>query len=306
MNRNGVAEIDFFEEIPFPKTNSIMYREVYVLEQWLRRIAFAALMVKYGKDWQGALPNELCKELKARLAELKDRVYLDCENSSNSIWLTTLDELKTIIASDSIWPTVRDLTGYSRSVVSSKIDEMRRIRNTIGHNRAVSSRTITIWRGISASLKSGIETFKREFLYNPDTVLHMDEREEVIAATIFHSKMQGLKGDHPVTVFFESNYACSICRLPHEPFGYLRISDLVNHFHNLENSLLAILVNKGADEYSIVWPKIMSHGVCLSIIDKSLESLDLDTTSTPYEHQNPKYICNPIVWFYENQAPAKE
>ena len=51
------ASVIFQAELPVPVTNLEIYEHVYVLEQWLRRIAFASLVAKFGLQWRGALPE---------------------------------------------------------------------------------------------------------------------------------------------------------------------------------------------------------------------------------------------------------
>jgi hypothetical protein len=84
----------FWDELPIPTANLTIYREIYSVEQWMRRIAYAALLARFGPNWRGSLPEELTSSLKRRLRQLNGRVHLDCENSDNAIWLLTLDELQ--------------------------------------------------------------------------------------------------------------------------------------------------------------------------------------------------------------------
>jgi len=56
--------IEFIEDIPFPSSNIIIYRHIYSLEQWLRRILLTALVAKYGVKWIDAIPSDTLSELK--------------------------------------------------------------------------------------------------------------------------------------------------------------------------------------------------------------------------------------------------
>jgi hypothetical protein len=106
--------IQFVSELPFPETNSLIYRELYEHEQLFRRLAHAALVVKAGMQWGGLLPAGLLSELKKRLGRLTNRIHLNCENSRNPVWITTMEELQAILTMDSVWPIVREFTGYQR------------------------------------------------------------------------------------------------------------------------------------------------------------------------------------------------
>jgi hypothetical protein len=91
MTTSGPS-IVFREELPLPTTNIEIYEQMYALEQWLRRVACASLMARFGSTWRSALPPELAGDLKRRLKQLEGRVHLDCENSRNAIWLLTLED----------------------------------------------------------------------------------------------------------------------------------------------------------------------------------------------------------------------
>src|SRR3972149_4965577 len=239
-----IPEISFDSEIPFPEYNTIIYREVYVVEQWLRRIAYASMMAKCGEKWIGAILPELYKELKSRLSGLPGRVYLDCENANNVIWLSTLEELGQLLTTESIWPIVKVLTGYNHDFISSKIDELREIRNVIGHNRAVTQQTLTIWKGTQASIKNGIETFKSNMLYDAGEI-HLDAKKEDIAATIFYLKMRDKKWSRYPLMFSEKEYFYSLTHLPAEPYDRsVRVSTILDTYRSLDRVILAILINR--------------------------------------------------------------
>ena len=302
-----LPEVSFDGEMPFPEPNIVIYREVYIIEQWIRRIAYAAMVAKHGKNWLGIIPSELHKELKYRLAGRSGRIHLDCENSNNIIWLSTLEELRQLLTIESIWPVVKVLTGYNRDFISSKINELREIRNIIGHNRAVTHRTLTIWRGISTSLRHGIETFKSKLLYSEEDKIHLDAGEEGIATTIFHLKTRNNDWGRFQPMLSESEYFYSLTHLPVKPFGRcVRVSGILDTYRSLEHVILAILINKTGDEFTINWPKIASVDDHRSVIDKFLDSAESVWTNTGYISQSPKFICDSRIWFYENQKPLPE
>src|SRR3954447_12420854 len=99
--------VTFEEEMALPETNVYLYRRVYLLEQWLRRIALAALMARHGSRWHAAMPGTIADTIKPRLASLRNRVAFDVENSDNVIWILTLAELESLMLYDKVWPVVK-------------------------------------------------------------------------------------------------------------------------------------------------------------------------------------------------------
>jgi hypothetical protein len=303
----ATGEISFDGEMPFPENNIVLYREIYIIEQWLRRITYAVMIAKHGNSWLDIISPKLRKRLKSRLAGLQGRAHLDCENSNNVIWLSNVGELRELLTVKSILPVVKVLSGYKRKFISSKIDELREIRNVIGHNRAVTLQTLTIWRGISTSLKHGIETFKSKLLYPaPDNIIHLGDSDNIVAK-FFNLKTRNNDWSKFQPLFCESEYFYSLTHLPVEPFGrYVRISKILDTYHSLEHVILATLINKMGDEFTVTWPKTASVDKHHSIINTFLKSAESVWTSTDYASQSPKFICDPKIWFYENQIPIQE
>lgn len=300
-------EVSFAEEMPFPESNLAIYRDTYVAEQWLRRIAYAAVLAKHGRMWWGILPSEFYRELKSRLASLEGRVHLDCENSSNAIWLLTLEELKRLMTMKSVWSIVKSLTRYKRKLISSKIDDLREIRNVVGHHRAVTNQTLTICRGISTSLRSGIDTFKSKLLYGEGGMTVLDHDEEDSTATYFRWRTRNDDWGESQRMLSESEYFYSLTRLPTQPFGRcVRVSSILDVYRSSRQGILAILVNKTGDEFSVTWPKNESEDDHRCSVDSFLECAESIWTDTDYMNQSSKFICDPMIWFYENRKPLRE
>jgi hypothetical protein len=297
----------FWEELPIPGANLQIYREIYSLEQWLRRIAYAALIAKYGTHWPGALPADLASSLKKRLRQLSGRVHLDCENSDNAIWLLTLDELQRLLLSDATWPMVKQLTNLPRRVLESKISEIREIRNVIGHNRAAGARTVLITEAAAASLRVGIDHFKGELLYDDESRIHLGNIEKDPADGVPKLYAQFLESGEWTdfqSMLSESEFFFALTRLPFDPFDtYLAVKQFLDRFQPLAHDALAILVNKQGDEFTLVWPKDADDGVNQRILRFFFDHHDYAWTETPYESQSPSAICNPWIWFYENERP---
>lgn len=113
--------IQFLFDIPYSETNSEIYRSIYRVEQWLRRIAYISMRICHGENWIDNIPAEIRKELRARAGNLKGRILLDCENSSNFLWLSQLEELRTLLTTDPQWSFIKKLTGFAEKEFTEKI-----------------------------------------------------------------------------------------------------------------------------------------------------------------------------------------
>jgi hypothetical protein len=146
--------------IALPEANLTLYQEIYELEVWLRRIALAALLLTYGSAWPDRLPPEIAARAKQSLAQLRRRVYLDCERSDNAVWVLTFEDLNRLLMSNELWPNVHRLTEANRTQLSARLDEIREIRNVVAHNRAAAERTLLIFRDSASLIQDGIDQFR--------------------------------------------------------------------------------------------------------------------------------------------------
>ena len=303
---SSAGSVVFRDELPVPEANLVVYEQIYVLEQWLRRIAYAGLMARHATNWQRTLPEALTNDLKRRLRLLSGRVHLDCENSDNVIWLLTLEELGEVLLADHTWPTVKALSHLPKRVFETRLADLREIRNVVGHNRAVSAKTALMAAGIAAALSSGISSFKDQLLYSDSDAIHFGSVDEDSVPGLFarrevqfdlRSQVMLTEGDH----FY------SLTRLPTEPFeSYLRVRTFLAAMEPLTHDVLAVLVNRTGDEFALAWPKRASGAVHQRVMDFFFTDDRDRWTQTPYEHQSPSAICDPRVWFYENRRPETE
>ena len=95
--------------------------------------------------------------------------YLGILIPDDALGLTTFDELRLILVSDSVYPTVRRLTSLDRSVLNSKLDEIREIRNAIGHNRHISPKTCRILDAAVLCLEEGIDHIRNTIGAGPES-----------------------------------------------------------------------------------------------------------------------------------------
>jgi hypothetical protein len=298
------SEIIFEGEMPFPEHNVLLYRGIYRVEQWLRRMAYAAMLARHGGHWRGVVPVEMMTVLKTRLKSLPGRIHLDCENSDNAIWLTTLEELRVLLTQESTWPVVRKLTGYHRERLQNKIDELREIRNVIGHNRAVSTRTLRIWHGIAESLEFGIEHFKTQVPYNLGQT--PDESDEV--QQYFERRTLGIDWHVFQPMFSISEHFYLATHLPVPPWDRsIRAAGMLDYLANQSGVILGVMLNKEATtEFTITWPRVLPFDLHCELIDLFVDIGPSVWTPTEYERQSAKFVCHPLLWFYENQRPLPE
>jgi len=305
------ANVQFVSELPFPETNALVYRELYEYEQLIRRLAHAALVAKAGAQWAGVLPAELLAERKKRLANLSSRIYLNCENSMNLVWITTMEELRTILTMDSTWPFVREFSGYQKEFLVNKLSEVIEIRNVIGHNRATTPDTVIVWRGIATSLRPGLDKFKTVILYRGDEEIHLptlDAVEHGSQVVAYYAKR--LHGDYRSglqPMLAESKYFYSLTFLPVETDGdWVRIAGLLEAFEYTSKNVFCFMINKSGNEFSVVWPKNLPGQVNDQIIDVFWQSAQKVWTHTTYQEQSAAFVCDPQIWFYENRRPVRE
>jgi hypothetical protein len=303
-----MASVHFVSEIPFPETNALIYRELYEYEQLFRRLAHAALVAKAGNQWAGSLPTGLLSELKKRLDNLKSRIHLNCENNRNLIWITTMEELRLVLTMDSTWSIVREFSGYQKTFLESKLSEAIEIRNVIGHNRATTLDTMSVWRGIATSLRAGLDSFKASVLYREGEDIHLEDDEHDNPVVISYTKRcQGNDWSRFQPTLSESKYFYTLTHLPVDTNGdWVRAAGLINAFKSSDQHIFCFMINKSGNEFSVVWSKTLPQEAHEQILDTFWETSHAIWTYTSYQEQSAAYTCDPQIWFYENQRLPKE
>jgi hypothetical protein len=85
-------------------------------------------VAKAGVKWEDVLPDGLLRKWRGRLNNLSNRIYLNCENSRNPIWITTMEDLQAILTMDSIWSIVHEFSGYEKAFFINKLSEITAVR----------------------------------------------------------------------------------------------------------------------------------------------------------------------------------
>lgn len=309
LQSGGKPQLEFSRDIPFPEVNLNIYREIYHTEQWLRRILYASLMFTYGEAWADSIPAPLLAELKRRRGGLKGKILFDAENSSNILWLLTLDELNQLIASEAIWPALKRYIGIPRAELYEKVNMLREIRNIIGHNRAASRITWDILSGILKSLDTAIRQFKNEVASLEKISEHLDEREEITdpkSRAIFdYCAEKRLPPDCSIFLWGR-DYFYELLSFPEEHSSrktWLNVARILEEYRELEQSILAFKVSWGG-AFGIVWPKNAKNESHFRIIDRFFSTWAEIWTDTLFSWQDPKYVCDPKIWLYELEKGA--
>jgi hypothetical protein len=213
-----------------------------------------------------------------------------------------------VLLADSTWPTVKRLTGLPRGVLDGRLDELREVRNVVNHNRATTETTVSIVNGLAASLRAGIARFKDEFLYSSDYQLNLPDSDssEGFVPMLYQELVETNDRFSFQSMLSESQLFYSLTRLPVAPFDcYLNINAFLADMKAREDAILALLVNKQGDEFSLTWPKAVLDVEHDQILRFFFESRGARWSKLEYGKQLASAVCDPRVWFYENARPER-
>lgn len=293
------SSLEFDGELLVPQINFIVYRQIFGLEGWFRRICLAAWMANYGAKWIEEIDAGLRRSLTARVARNQDRLYLGAESHDDLIWQTTHSELLRLLVADSVADTVQFLTGANPRFLEGKLNEVREIRNILAHNRALSRRTHVILSGLLASLENAVDTFKARTLYGDSEIL--DESDELGA--LLAEEMQANDWSRFQAFVARLNrfieYVCLPVRRNRDwPDAAL----LLHKFRDHLDGITAFGINKQGSEFKILVPAVLSLDAHVGLCATFAKNPDV-WTDLPFEEQLPRFVCSPKIWFYENRAP---
>jgi hypothetical protein len=284
------ATLEFDGELLVPKINLTVYKQIYSLEGWVRRICLTVWMGCYGESWRENLDPRLRKALESRLRRNNQRVYLGAETASDLMWQATQAELAQMLAAESVAPIVRELTGADPEFLTGKLEEIREIRNLLAHNRALSDRTHRILAGLLASLEEAVDTFKLKLLY------------EVTKDYRNYTDIE-VKDDRPFQGFTaqSEDFVEFVCLPVERSSRWPDARLLLKTYHENLDEIVAFCLNKDGDEFSILMPLKIAREARDNIYKKFLENGAV-WTNVSFERQSPRFVCNPKIWFYENRS----
>jgi hypothetical protein len=289
IGRSTGDAVTFEGELPLPDVNVALYRKIYVLEQWLRRITLAGLMARYGSRWNDSISNEMIRNVKPRLQNLKNRVAFNTENSDNLVWCLTLEELGALLLSEKTWNVVRDLTAFHRDELKGRINDLREIRNVVGHNRAATQYTMDVFVAIERNLGEGISHFCDRMLYDLSGSQASPAITDPVVDLFFRDRSALGRDQITQDEYFYYAHIFSSSRSP------LDLGALLERFDPPRRAVLAFLVNRrNGGEFAVVWPKSAvqeEHQSIVELLGGAFRPGD------DYLTQSPRYTCHPKVWF---------
>ena len=298
--------LEFKDEMLIPSINGEVYYQIYEIENWYRRICLTAYMKEFGAEWMSHVPTQILNTFKSRSKKSEELFYLDLDADDNLIWTATQGELKTLLLEDAIAHQIKALTGFSKSTLSQKLDELKEIRNILAHNRALTNTAITIVTGIIVSLMQGVKHFKNRVLYAD--LKSGDELTDKVFS-YFNEKMERNDwGKFQAVAFMKGDiYELACWPGPNQDSNgtYPSASKLLEIYKDVLDNILAIAINKRGDEYTVLFTQKINDGAIKRIINLFIKVPDI-WTQTSFEEQNPKFVCNPKIWFYEHQRSIEE
>lgn len=299
-------KLEFKDEMIIPKINGEIYYSVYELENWLRRICHSIYMIEFGESWLEHIPKNVYEGYNQRKTKNDELSYFDADSEDNLIWSLTHFELEKVLLNPEVWNRIQVIFGFSTERFKLKLSELREIRNLLAHNRALSERTARIVEGVIESLHLAVDKFKFNYLYNSDTEIILPVPSEDKVNNFFANKMSEHNHSEFQAIMSKDKDLYSIICLPvHNDRKYLSAYKLLENYQKVLNYIVAIQINKEADEYIVTFSNKISFDNIKLIIDRFTQRNNV-WTKKKYEEQHPKYICNPRVWFYENRRPIEE
>jgi len=317
-----MEEVHFNWHIPVFRSNLNSYEKIYVLEHWLRRLIYVALTAEHGKEWKGALPQEIYSKIKLRLNDTRNLSYLKIDNDLpfNEIWLTSLEETLEIINEKRLRKAIGRITKYTNKVLSREIEKIIEIRNVIAHNRVVLANTPEMIDGVLKVLSGAINNLNSyiagshpstECLGKFENCITKGVKEDPIA-NIFEIRANQLpEKELPFLVLEESDYFYHIyCWWGATDESSLQVSRILFSLRSITDLLTAVAVNPAVFypnldpedffEHTLrfTWPKALD----LDDQVRTVETIMIETRSDylwgdcPIEEQNYLVLANPLVW----------
>lgn len=294
------AGLEFDGEMLVPRDNLVAYRQIYTLEGWLRRICLAAWMATFGTEWTKALESRLRRTLESRVRHNREKLYLGAESHDDLIWQATYAELVRMLVADSVADEIQSLTGSSSAFLKTKLDDIRDIRNLLAHNRAFSERTRTILSGLLASLEEAVNTFKSHVLYGPIQIL--DDEDGWLGSRLAQL-LEGNDWSRFQAFVARRGEFIEYVSLPVDRHGdWPDAGALLQTFRDHLNGIVAFSLNKTGSEFAVVTPTVLARESHEALCDAFAKNPNV-WTSVPFETQQPRFVCSPKIWFYENQPP---
>jgi hypothetical protein len=303
---------DVCRGIPFPAGNAIGYRELFAVEQWLRRLAHLALNAAVGPAIQGALPPDLYAELKKRRSQLEASAYLGvAAEPDDLIWLTTMDELRAVLGLDSVRPIVKRISGLHASLIDSKLAELREIRNAVGHNRPLSAKTCSILEAAVLSLENGLARLRDQVIARPDTRSAAGDLSDSSLASLLQAVIAN-HGDIAIgaerLVLSDDDFFHHASLLPRHAVGggqagvaelgeWIDAQRLIQITRSIRPTLVATLLPIRGTSLELVWSRKATSTQHAAILQAFVDIADRVWGDLAYDSQDDAIYRESRVWF---------
>lgn len=318
--------LDLRSGIAIPATNGAAYQSLFAVEQWMRRLARIALAARTPQDTNSVLDSDLLKELKKRKVIAQTAGYLGIPAPADLVALTTIEELLSLLVSDALYPTVRRLSGYQRDVLSSKLEEVRQIRNAVGHNRMTSEKTCRILDSAVLSLEDGVEQIADLICSSPSAELAPDDPIQVHLAAALVARTDVVLPSEIVRVSATQDFYFFRVVPRHERLfagggivsgedpatevrelgEWLDVRKLLAVIVPLAPPVVAIFLPRRATSFHIVWPRNIGMEKHQQVLDAAVAALDSVWGDEPLCEQDERFLASDLVWLERDlNGPAQ-
>lgn len=301
----------FKGEIPISINNSLIFDRTFIIEQWIRRIIMFVLMTEYGEDWIKAFKDKDLLEYESMRKRLIGREIIE-HKDDHILWYSTITYLgKFIEKNENIKEKIEKITKQDTHSISKSIFKIAGIRNEMAHNRTITSIMSEDYDINFDILRGVIENFKKNTIYsNLGEIISISNTlyTPYYKLIDYFEKINDNQFSRIGTQSFikeEADYY-SVILLPCPAINgeFIDTGIILERYSKLKDFIIAFYINKAVGEYQVIVPKITGKQklVYESIIDTFFDIVPSIGTDTAYELQDPKYTCNPKIWFYENST----
>lgn len=291
--------------ILIPKVNLELYSQIYALENWIRRIVYAALMHTKCPDWHELIPFKQLETFKQKLNSMAKRQFLQCDSFQNYVWVTTFFELRELIKMPTIEEKMSEFTNLNTPAVKIALDMIGEIRNAISHNAPVADYTLEFFNSTRKEhIDQAILFFVNNILgWNTKNIIHNNYSQEDLAVRIFLNRRDEAKVVENSEEYniIETKHYIRLDYLPEEPSfeKFVDVKNVIKELKSIEAYYLAILLDSEYPQtISLCFPKSIKDASILSqIIDTFLSYTKGSVyNSIPYVNQEAKHVNYPKIW----------
>jgi len=301
-----MKEAIFIKEMPVSAYNERIFDHTFVIEQWFKRVVATAIKLKYGSAWKDFFKGKDIGTFAKEINGPGEDHIAGCDRN-NSIWSASVTDFARCIKNEEIRNIVEEFTGSDTGVIVENLILMKEFRKIIADQMKDTAEIYEKFEECCNVLDAEIDKFRynilyQRYMYNGISCMNVGSIHPL--SKYFCSIKSG--GNESTTFIEESErWFMQIVRLPVH-YLYIDIELLVKAFDEFSDEIIGILVNKNLDEFDILIPKEdakLNLQRYESLVDRFFTANSNILTNKPYEFQNARYVCNPMIWFYDNANP---